>query len=228
LAEGVGNPLSKEKDMRKILMAGAALALIGATAAHADDADKRDKEVLGGAAAGTAGAVAGGLVGGPVGAVVGGVAGFAIGAEAAVPEDARVYVMENPIPPVVVERQVTAESRFDDTVTLTPIPDHPDLAYVYVDNRPVIVRVDSRQVVYAPEVETTASVSSDIPETTITYVERHPVDPVILEGPVQAGVVIPETVQIVEVPENPNYGYVYVDNRPVLIDRGTREVIWVR
>ena len=42
--------------MRKILMAGAALALIGATAAHADD---RDKEVLGGAAGGAAGAAAG-------------------------------------------------------------------------------------------------------------------------------------------------------------------------
>lgn len=211
--------------MRKILMAGAALALIGATAAHADD---RDKEVLGGAAAGTAGAVAGGLVGGPVGAVVGGVAGFAIGAEAAVPEDARVYVMENPTPPVILESPVTAESRFDETVALTPIPEHPDLAYVYVDNRPVIVRSDSRQVVYAPAVETTASISSDIPETTITYIERHPLDPVVLEGPVEAGVVLPETVQIVEVPENPNYGYVYVDDRPVLVDRGTREVIWVR
>ena len=54
--------------MRKILMAGAALALIGATAAHADDADK---EVLGGTAMGAAGATAGAVVGGPVGAVVG-------------------------------------------------------------------------------------------------------------------------------------------------------------
>lgn len=211
--------------MRKILMAGAALALIGATAAHADD---RDKEVLGGTAAGTAGAVAGGVVGGPVGAVVGGAVGFAIGAEAAVPEDARVYVVENPTPPVVLEGQLTADTRFDETVALTPIPEHPDLAYVYVDNRPVIVRTDSRQVVYAPEVETTASISSDIPETTITYVERHPLEPVMLEGPVEAGVVVPETVQIVEVPDNPSYGYIYVDERPVLVDRGTREVIWVR
>ena len=71
--------------MRKILMAGAALALIGATAAYADDADK---EVLGGTAMGAAGATAGAVVGGPVGAIVGGVVGFAIGAEAAVPEDA--------------------------------------------------------------------------------------------------------------------------------------------
>lgn len=211
--------------MRKILIAGAALALLGATAAHADD---RDKEVLGGAAGGAAGAAAGAVVGGPVGAVVGGVVGLAIGAEAAVPEDARVYVMENPTPPVVLQGQVTADTRFDNTVTLTPIPDHPDLAYVYVDNRPVIVRVDSRQVVYAPEVETTASISADIPETTITYIERHPLEPVILEGPVEAGMVVPQSVQIVEVPESPSYGYIYVDQRPVLVDRSSREVIWVR
>ncbi|WP_119257477.1 DUF1236 domain-containing protein [Shinella zoogloeoides] len=211
--------------MRKILMAGAALALLGATAAHADD---RDKEALGGAAGGAAGAAAGAVVGGPIGAVVGGVAGFAIGADAAVPDDARVYVMENPTPPVVLEGPVTAETRFDDSVTLTPIPEHPDLAYVYVDNRPVIVRTDSRQVIYAPDVQATGSISSDIPEATITYVERHPVDPVILEGPVEAGMVVPDTVQIVDVPENSNYGYIYVDQRPVLVDRGSRQVIWVR
>lgn len=211
--------------MHKILMAGAALALIGVTVAHADD---RDKEALGGAAGGAAGAAAGAVVGGPVGAIVGGVAGFAIGAEAAVPEDARIYVMENPTPPVILEGQVTADTRFDDTVTLTPIPEHPDLAYLYVDNRPVIVRTDSRQVIYAPEIETTASIPGDIPETTITYVERHPLDPVILEGPVEAGMVVPQSVQIVEVPESPAYGYIYVDQRPVLVDRSSREVIWVR
>lgn len=211
--------------MRKILMAGAALALIGVSVAQADD---RDKEALGGTALGAAGATAGAVVGGPVGAIVGGAVGFMIGAEAAVPDDARVYVVENPTPPVVLDGQLTADTRFDDTVTLTPIPEHPDLAYVYIDNRPVIVRTDSRQVVYAPAVETTASISGDIPETTITYVERHPLEPVVLEGPVQAGAVIPDTVQIVEVPESPSYGYIYVDQRPVLVDRGTREVIWVR
>jgi len=128
----------------------------------------------------------------------------------------------------VLQGQVTADTRFDDTVALTPIPEHPDLAYVYVDNRPIIVRTDSRQVLYAPDVQTTASISSDIPEATITYVERHPLEPVVLEGPVEAGVVVPDTVQIVEVPENPNYGYIYVDQRPVLVDRSSREVLWVR
>ncbi len=51
---------------------------------------------------------------------------------------------------------------------------------------------------------------------------------VVLEGPVEAGIVIPETVQIVEIPESAAYGYIYVEDRPVLVDRGSREVIWVR
>lgn len=211
--------------MRKILLAGAAMALIGAAAANADD---RDRELFGAGAGGAAGAAAGAAIGGPVGAVVGGIAGMAIGAEAAVPEDARIYVIENPTPPVVLDGPLSAETRFDESVVLTPIPDHPDLAYVYVDNRPVIVRADSREVIYVPEGDTTASISPDIPETTITYIERHPVDPVILEGPVEAGMVLPETVEIVEVPETPSYGYIYVEERPVLVDRTTRQVVWVR
>jgi hypothetical protein len=211
--------------MRKILMAGVALALLGATATHADD---RDKEVFGLGAGGAAGAAAGAVVGGPVGAIVGGVAGAVIGAEAAVPDDARVYVMENPTQPVVLEGQVTADTRFDETVVLTPIPDHPEFAYVYVENRPVIVRADSRQVVYAPEIETTASISGEVPETTITYIERNPLEPVILEGEVRAGALIPDTVEIIEVPESPRYGYIYVEDRPVLVDRSSRQVIWIR
>ena len=211
--------------MRKFLMASAALALIGATAAHADD---QDKQLFGAGAGGATGAVAGAVVGGPVGAVVGGFAGAALGAATAVPDDARVYVMDNPVQSVTVEGELSTDYRFDETAVLTPIPDHPDLAYIYVNERPVIVRADSRQIIYAPEVETTASVSPDISETTITYVERNPIDPVVIDGGVAAGTVIPDGVSIVGVPENPNYGYIYVEGRPVLVDRGTRQVIWVR
>ncbi|MDX3926566.1 MAG: DUF1236 domain-containing protein [Shinella sp.] len=214
--------------MRKLLMAGAALALIGGSAAYADD---QGKELFGGATGGATGAAAGAIVGGPIGAVVGGVAGAAIGASSAVPEDARVYVMENPVNSVAIEGELAPEYHVSEGVALTPIPDHPDLAYVYVDDRPVIVRTDSREVVYVPEVamdEPTATMSMDVPETTITYIERNPVDPIMLEGEVSPGVMIPEDVDIMEVPENPSYGYVYVDERPVLVDRGTRQVIWVR
>jgi hypothetical protein len=210
--------------MKKLLVAGAALAMLGG-AAYADDAKK---ESFGAAAGGTTGAVAGAVVGGPVGAIVGGVAGAALGAATAVPEEARVYVAENPVDSVTIEGQLAEGYAFDDSVTIHPIPDQPKFGYVYVDNRPVIVSMDTRKVVYAAEAETTASVSVDIPDTTITYVEKHPVDPVVLEGKVVSGEAIPDSVELIEIPDNPKYAYVYVDSGPVIVERDTRKVVWMR
>lgn len=210
--------------MKKLVVAGAVLALLGG-AAYADDAKK---ETFGAAAGGTTGAVAGAVVGGPVGAIIGGVAGAALGAATAVPEEARVYVTEHPVDPVTIEGELSADYVFDDSVTIHPIPDQPNFGYVYVDNRPVIVSMDSRKVIYAAEADTTASISVDVPETTITYVERHPVDPVVLEGEVVSGGVIPDSVQLIEIPDDPEYAYVYVDSGPVIVERETRKVVWVR
>jgi len=47
------------------------------------------------------------------------------------------------------------------------------------------------------------------------------------EGDVAVGVVVPETVEIVEVPVYRNYGYVMLDDRRVLVDRGTRKIVRV-
>lgn len=47
------------------------------------------------------------------------------------------------------------------------------------------------------------------------------------EGDVAVGVVVPETVEIVEVPVYRNYGYVMLDDRRVLVDRSTRKVVRV-
>lgn len=50
---------------------------------------------------------------------------------------------------------------------------------------------------------------------------------VAFEGDVAVGVVVPETVEIVEVPVYRDYGYVMLDDRRVLVDRGTRKVVRV-
>ncbi|MDR6755010.1 hypothetical protein J2Y48_000283 [Mycoplana sp. BE70] len=212
--------------MYRILMAGVALALAGAMTVHAEE--KKNNPGLGAATGGAAGALTGALVGGPVGAAIGGVAGATLGAAASVPPAARTYVIEHPVEPVVLEGPVTAETRLRQDVVLTPIPDHPDLAYIYVDGSPVIVRTHDRRVIYAQDVQTTGSIAREVPPTTITYIERHPVGPVVLEGPVAAGTVIPDNVDLVAVPDSPAYGYIYVDERPVLIERNTRKVVWVR
>jgi uncharacterized membrane protein len=94
------------------------------------------------------GAAAGAVIGGPVGAVVGGVAGAAIGAAASVPEPAKQYVIANPVEPVVIEERVVVGTAIPETVVIHQIPDSPEFGYVYVDKGPVVVRMDSREVVY--------------------------------------------------------------------------------
>jgi hypothetical protein len=93
-------------------------------------------------------AAAGAVVGGPVGAVVGGVAGAAIGAAASVPQPAREYVIAHPVEPVVIEERVVVGTAIPETVVIHQIPETPEFGYVYVDDGPVVVRMDSREVVY--------------------------------------------------------------------------------
>lgn len=47
------------------------------------------------------------------------------------------------------------------------------------------------------------------------------------EGDVVVGAVVPDTVEIIEVPAYHNYGYVMLNEHRVLVDRGTRKVIRV-
>ena len=54
-----------------------------------------------------------------------------------------------------------------------------------------------------------------------TYVTTHRVDPVYLDGEVVTGAVLPDSVQLSEIPDY-NYRYVYVNNQPALVDPGTR------
>jgi len=66
----------------------------------------------------------------------------------------------------------------------------------------------------------------DPPREVQTYVTGHPVDPVYLEGEVVVGATLPDTVQIVEVPSY-EYAYVYVNGVPVLVDPGSRKVVYI-
>ena len=216
--------------MRKILYASAAIAFLGISAAHADD---QGRQALGAVSGGATGAVAGAVVGGPVGAAVGGVAGLAIGAATAVPHSVRTYVVEHPVDSVEVQGQLSTDYALPGAVVVHRIPDHPRYGYVYVQDRPVVVRMENRRIVYAApgerdESEATGAVAVQPPERVITYVERHQVDPVEVEGDMDTGYVVPDSVELTPVPDDPRYDYVYVQDRPVLVDRDTRRVIWMR
>ncbi|MHB2266687.1 DUF1236 domain-containing protein [Aliihoeflea sp. PC F10.4] len=203
--------------MRKFLLATAAIAALGVSAAQAQTND--EARGFGAAAGGTTGAIAGAAVGGPIGALVGGFAGTVIGAETAVPDEVVGYVVENPVPTVTYEGEIDAGVMIPAEVEVMQVPDYPEYGYVYVNGRPVLVEYESREVVYSP--------GYVVPESTVTYVTEHPGDTVVIDGGVTTGAILPSDVEVIEVPEDPYYGYVYTDTGPVLVERGTREVIWV-
>jgi len=96
------------------------------------------------------GAVTGAIVGGPIGAAVGGVVGAAAGtAIDPPPERVVTYVREQPVPaqPIVVEREVVVGQPLPQTVVLTPVPEAPEYAYTYVNDRRVIVDPQTHTVV---------------------------------------------------------------------------------
>ncbi|MBZ9655018.1 DUF1236 domain-containing protein [Phyllobacterium lublinensis] len=139
-----------------------------------------------------------------------------------VPQRARDYVIAHPADPVVIEGNLSQGYVVPQGIVVRPIPESPGYGYIYVDGRPVIVSLDNRQVVYLDEP------ARGVPDEVITYVERNPVDAVMVEGPIDTGTVIPEGVPLVAVPDQPRYSYVYVEGRPALVDNGTRRVVWVR
>lgn len=73
---------------------------------------------------------------------------------------------------------------------------------------------------------TTAGAIIDPPETARTYVTANPLDPVYLEGEVVIGAGVPETVTLQPVPDY-EYQYVYINGQPVLVDPGTRQIVYV-
>ena len=110
-----------------------------------------DPATTGGGAAGgaTSGAIAGAVVGGPVGAVVGGVAGAVLGdvSEDALTPETRTYVLEHKTESVVIDGDVVVGTPVPETVQIQTIPDV-QYGYVYVDDRPVLVDPENRQIVH--------------------------------------------------------------------------------
>ena len=113
-----------------------------------------DAKTTGGGAAGgaTTGAIAGAVVGGPVGAVIGAAAGAVAGdiSEDALTPETKTYVLENRTQSVVLESDVVVGAQVPEAVEVHTIPNS-QYSYVYVDDRPVLVEPQSRQIVYIYE-----------------------------------------------------------------------------
>lgn len=59
-----------------------------------------------------------------------------------------------------------------------------------------------------------------------TYIDENPVDTVQLDDDVAVGATLPESVEVHRIP-NYQYSYVEVNRQPVLVDPGTRRVVYV-
>ncbi|MAS14109.1 MAG: hypothetical protein CMH69_12450 [Nitratireductor sp.] len=64
------------------------------------------------------------------------------------------------------------------------------------------------------------------PAEVTTYIQSNRVEPVYLEGEAVVGAVLPETVEVREIPDY-EYRYVYVNQQPVLIEPETRRIVYV-
>ncbi|GGC84030.1 DUF1236 domain-containing protein [Chelatococcus reniformis] len=131
--------------MRKTFAALAALTILAAPAAYAQDQGA-------GAAAGAAtGAVGGAIVGGPVGAAVGGVTGAIVGGIAADQQPRfREYVVERPAPNYTYRETVRVGTVLPQSgVTYREVPEEYGRGYRYttVNDRVVVVDPGTRRVV---------------------------------------------------------------------------------
>lgn len=64
------------------------------------------------------------------------------------------------------------------------------------------------------------------PPEVITYIERTPMDPVAYDGEIVVGATLPSDMMISAVP-NYRYSYVRINDRPILVDPGSRRIVYV-
>ncbi|WP_410217726.1 DUF1236 domain-containing protein [Paracoccus sp. (in: a-proteobacteria)] len=70
--------------------------------------------------------------------------------------------------------------------------------------------------------------ATEEPATEVTtYVTSNTVDPVYLDGEVVIGAGVPETVEVYEIPEQPNYRYAQINGQTVLVDPTDRQIVYI-
>lgn len=206
--------------MRKLLLLGVALASLGAASPVLAQSSQTGDAVAGATVGGATGGTIGFLLGGPVGAIVGGWAGAVIGGEAAVSDASIRYAGENPVDVVYLDSDLTVGAEVAADVTIHPIEGDDQYGYIYANNRVYIVDLDTREVVQSP--------GYLIPNDTVAFVESNPTASVSIDGEIGPGFTLDADVALNDIPDNRTYQYVYINDRPALVDSSSRTVVWVR
>jgi hypothetical protein len=200
--------------MRKSLMLGAALLSLTVAMPAALPAYAAGVGAAGGAATG---ATLGFVFGGPIGAVVGGFSGAAIGSGT---EDAAVtFAGNHPVEQVYVQDQLGVGYKVGTHIKVHDIDGDDAHGYFYANNRVWIVDRSTGEVVASP--------GFVVSQTAVTYVKKHPTASVKITGHVAPGLVLESDVGLTDIPDAHGYAYVYLDDRPALVDAGSRTVVWV-
>jgi len=198
--------------MRKLLLCGiAALALAAASPAMAANA------TIGTAAGATTGGTLGFIVGGPIGAIIGGFSGAVVGN--AVSNDSITFAGNHPVDEVYVKSDLAIGSHIGSDVKLYPIDSDDAHMYFYANNRVWIVDSASGKIVYSP--------GYVISQKAVAYAKAHPTTSIKITGALEPGLRLKSDVKFANVPEAGGYGYVYLNDRPALVDTHSRTVIWV-
>ena len=203
--------------MKKLLLASvAALSLAAALPAFAQDANAG--AVVGATGGGATGAVIGGIIGGPIGAVVGGFAGATIGAEAGVAASSVDYAMAQPVEAIYFDGTADVGLVVPAEVTIYPIEGDDQFGYIYANDRVWIVDLETRTLVQSP--------GYLVPQASADFAVNNPIGSVNLEGDIVVGYVVPADVELTQVPDS-SYSYIYIGDRPALVDSSTRAVVWL-
>jgi hypothetical protein len=72
----------------------------------------------------------------------------------------------------------------------------------------------------------TIGAEAGISAADVDYVRLHPTEPVVIEGDVGVGYVVPEDVTIQVVQDDPKYGYFYTKDRVYFVDLSDRKVVY--
>jgi hypothetical protein len=206
--------------MRNLLMIGVAVAALGAAMPAYAQTSNDSKALAGATVGGATGGTIGFLLGGPIGAIVGGWAGAVIGGEAAVSEASIRYAGENPVDVIYLDGDLSVGSAFANDVKVYPIEGDDQYGYIYANNRVYIVDLESRAIVQSP--------GFLISQDAIAYVEANPTTSITLDGDIAAGFQLDADVALAEIPDQNGYRYVYLNDRPALVDFGSRTVVWIR
>lgn len=68
--------------------------------------------------------------------------------------------------------------------------------------------------------------SQALSDDAVEYVRVHPTEPVVVEGSVDVGYVVPDTVELHVVESDPDYGYFYTNDRVFFVKLSDRTVVY--